>query len=129
MAVNITAVDVEVLQVPVEHAYVAAGRQIEDNWHVLARVTTDDGIEGIGYIVSNRGDLVRVVGQATRELGAHLIGAHVLEVEATWARLAGLGGWTGPGGLLHIAIAPLDIAVCCHSPANAGPGGRLPGGP
>jgi L-talarate/galactarate dehydratase len=111
MAVNITAVNVEVLQVPVEHAYVAAGRQVEGNWHVLARVTTDDGIEGIGYIVSNRGDLVRVVGQATRELGDHLIGTHVLEVEANWARLAGLGGWTGPGGLLHIAIAPLDIAL------------------
>jgi L-alanine-DL-glutamate epimerase-like enolase superfamily enzyme len=109
--VNITDVNVEVLQVPVEHAYVAAGRRVEGNWHVLARVTTDDGIEGFGYIVSNRGDLVRVVGQATRELGSHLVGAHVLEVEAAWARLAGLGSWTGPGGLLHIAIAPLDIAL------------------
>jgi L-alanine-DL-glutamate epimerase-like enolase superfamily enzyme len=111
VAVNITGVNVAVLQVPVEHAYMAAGRRVEGNWHVLARVTTDDGIEGIGYIVSNRGDLVRVVGEATRELGAHLIGAHVLEAEAAWARLAGLGGWTGPGGLLHIAIAPLDIAL------------------
>jgi L-alanine-DL-glutamate epimerase-like enolase superfamily enzyme len=109
--VKITGVHVDVLQVPVEHSYVAAGRRVEGNWHVLARVTTDDGIEGIGYIVSNRQDLVQAVGQTTRELGAHLIGAHVLEVEAAWARLAGAGSWTGPGGMLHIAIAPLDIAM------------------
>jgi L-alanine-DL-glutamate epimerase-like enolase superfamily enzyme len=109
--VKVTAVNVDVLQVPVEHAYVAAGRRVEGNWHVLARLTTDTGVEGFGYIVSNRGDLVRVVGEATRELGSHLIGAQVLEVEAAWARLAGLGGWTGPGGLLHIALAPLDIAL------------------
>jgi L-alanine-DL-glutamate epimerase-like enolase superfamily enzyme len=110
-AVNVTGVNVEVLRVPVENPYTAAGRRVEGNWHVLARVTTDDGVEGIGYIVSNRGDLVRVVGEATRELGAQLIGAHVLEVEASWARLAGMGNWIGPGGLLHIAIAPLDIAL------------------
>lgn len=108
---NVTAVAVDVLQVPVEHAYVAGGRRVEGNWHVLARVTTDDGIEGIGYIVSLRRDLVLAVGQATHELGAHLIGAHVLEAEAAWARLARLGDWIGPGGMLHIAIAPLDIAL------------------
>jgi L-alanine-DL-glutamate epimerase-like enolase superfamily enzyme len=110
-AVNVTDVHVEVLRVPVEHSYTAAGRRVEGNWHVLARVTTDEGLEGIGYIVYAREDLVRAVGQATRELGSHLIGVHVLEVEAAWARLAGFGNWTGPGGMLHIAIAPLDIAL------------------
>jgi L-alanine-DL-glutamate epimerase-like enolase superfamily enzyme len=74
-------------------------------------VTTDAGVEGIGYVVSLRRDLVMAVAQATRELGAHLVGSHVLEPEAAWARLARLGGWIGPGGLLHIAIAPLDIAL------------------
>jgi L-talarate/galactarate dehydratase len=111
VTVNVTAVAVEVLQVPVEQAYVAGGRRVEGNWHVLARVATDDGIEGIGYIVSLRQDLVRAVAQATRELGTQLIGAHVLEVEASWARLTSMGNWIGPGGLLHIAIAPLDIAL------------------
>jgi hypothetical protein len=43
-AVNVTDVNVEVLQVPVENPYTAAGRQVEGNWHVLACVTTDDGI-------------------------------------------------------------------------------------
>jgi L-alanine-DL-glutamate epimerase-like enolase superfamily enzyme len=110
-AVNVTGVNVEVLRVPVEYPYTAGGRGVDASWHVLARVTTNDGLEGMGYIVSLRQDLVLAVAQATRELGAQLIGAHVLEVEAAWARLARVGDWIGPGGLLHIAIAPLDIAL------------------
>jgi L-alanine-DL-glutamate epimerase-like enolase superfamily enzyme len=35
----------------------------------------------------------------------------VLEPEAAWDRLARRGDWVGPGGLLHCALAPLDIAV------------------
>jgi len=35
----------------------------------------------------------------------------VLEPEAVWDRLAKRGDWVGPGGLLHTALAPLDIAV------------------
>jgi L-alanine-DL-glutamate epimerase-like enolase superfamily enzyme len=110
-SVNVAEVAVEILQVPVEHPYVAAGRRVEGNWHVLARVVADDGLEGIGYIVSPRAELVRAVAQATRELASQLVGLPVLEVEAAWARLARLGDWVGPGGLLHIAMAPLDIAL------------------
>jgi L-alanine-DL-glutamate epimerase-like enolase superfamily enzyme len=108
---KITSVTVDVLRVAVEHAYVAAGRAIDANWHVLARVTTTDGIQGIGYIVYPRGELMRAIAQATRELGEHLIGSNVLEVEAAWERLARRGNWVGPGGMLHCAIAPLDIAL------------------
>jgi L-alanine-DL-glutamate epimerase-like enolase superfamily enzyme len=95
----------------VEHAYVAAGRQVDANWHVLARITTADGVQGVGYIVYPRGDLMRAIAAATRELGTHLIGLNVLETEAAWERLARRGDWVGPGGLLHCAIAPLDIAL------------------
>jgi L-alanine-DL-glutamate epimerase-like enolase superfamily enzyme len=108
---HITRVTVEVLRVAVEHAYVAAGRAVDANWHVLARVTTTDGIQGIGYIVYPRGELMRAIAQATRELSEHVIGSHVLEVEAIWERLARRGDWVGPGGMLHCAIAPLDIAL------------------
>src|SRR4029453_3666969 len=77
------------------------------------------------YIVYPRPDLMTTIGHAARELGAQLIGMSVLEPEAAWDRLAaaaGRGGaagdrlarrgdWGGPGGLLHIVLAPLDIAV------------------
>src|SRR5262249_39037363 len=81
------------------------------NWHVLARISTSDGVEGTGYIVYPRRDLMTVIARATRELGEHLLGMSVLETEAAWASLARRGDWVGPGGLLHCALAPLDIAL------------------
>lgn len=108
---KITEVAVHVLRVPVDRPYVAAGRTVDANWHVLARVTTADGVQGIGYVVYPRPDLMTAIGHAARELGQHLIGMSVLEPEAAWDRLARRGDWVGPGGLLHIALAPLDIAV------------------
>ena len=40
------------------------------------------------------------------------MGFHVFSVEAAWERLARTRAkWLGPGGLLHYAIAPLDIAM------------------
>jgi L-talarate/galactarate dehydratase len=108
---KITDVSVDVLRVPVERAYVAGGRTVDANWHVLARVRTADGVQGFGYVVYPRPDLMTAIGHAARELGQHLIGMSVLEPEAAWDRLARRGDWVGPGGLLHIALAPLDVAV------------------
>lgn len=108
---TITQVAIDVLRVPVARPYVAGGRTVDANWHVLARLTTDGGVEGIGYIVYPRPDLMTAIGHAARELGQHLIGMSVMEPEAAWDRLARLGDWAGPGGLLHCAIAPLDIAL------------------
>jgi L-alanine-DL-glutamate epimerase-like enolase superfamily enzyme len=65
---KIRKITVDVLRVTVDNAYVAAGRQVDANWHVLARVTTADGIEGIGYIVYPRGDLMGAIAQATHAL-------------------------------------------------------------
>ncbi len=108
---KITQVAVNVLKVPVEHPYVAAGRTVDANWHVLARVTTSDGVEGVGYIVYPRPDLMTAICHAARELGEHLVGMSVLEPEAAWERVARRGDWVGPGGLLHCALCPLDVAV------------------
>jgi L-alanine-DL-glutamate epimerase-like enolase superfamily enzyme len=108
---KIARVAVDVVRVPVEPPYTAGGRVVDANWHVLARVTTSDGVEGIGYIVYPRPDLMAAIGSAARELGDNLVGMSVLEPEAAWERLARRGDWIGPGGLLHAALAPLDIAV------------------
>jgi L-alanine-DL-glutamate epimerase-like enolase superfamily enzyme len=108
---KITQVAVNVLRVPVERPYVAGGRTVDANWHVLARVTTGDGVQGIGYVVYPRPDLMTAIAQAARELGEHLVGMSVLEPEAAWNALARRGDWVGPGGFLHIALAPLDIAL------------------
>src|SRR5262249_22121953 len=109
--VKITQVAVNVVRVPVDRPYRAGGRTVDANWHVLARIATSDGLEGIGYIVYPRPDLMTTIASAARELGEHLIGMSVLEPEAAWEKLARRGDWVGPGGLLHCALAPLDIAV------------------
>jgi L-alanine-DL-glutamate epimerase-like enolase superfamily enzyme len=108
---KITQVAVNVLRVPVDRPYVAGGRTVDANWHVLARVTTSDGVEGVGYIVYPRPDLMTPICHAARELGEHQVGMSILEPEAAWDRLARRGDWVGPGGLLHCALCPLDVAV------------------
>src|SRR5262249_43836553 len=109
--------------------YVAGGRAVDANWHVLARIGTADGVEGVGYIVYPRPDLMRAIAQAARELSESLVGMSVLEAEAAWQRLARRGDWVGPGGLLHCAIAPIDIALWDAAGKSLGqPVSRLLGG-
>lgn len=108
---KIERVSVEVLETPVESQYVAGGNQVDSNWHVLARIDTTGGIQGIGYVVALRSTLVKALRHATEELGQLLVGMDSLEVEAARARLERAGAWTGPGGMLNMALAPLDIAL------------------
>ena len=108
---KIQKVTVEVLETPVALEYVAAGNSVESNWHVLARVDTDDGVQGIGFAVATRETLVRPLARAAEELGRLLVGMEILEIEAARARLERAGGWTGPGGMLNMAMSPLDIAL------------------
>lgn len=108
---KIENVKVSVLRVIPEKTYEAAGRTVDAYWHVLAEVVTSDGVKGFGYTVAPGASMVPVMGHATHELAQALIGAHVLEPEAAWERMARKGSWIGPGGMLHQAIAPLDIAL------------------
>ena len=108
---KIATVNVDVLRVPVARPYLAGGRTVVAHWHVLAQLRTSDGVDGVGYIVYPHGDLMSTIATAARELGTHLTGMSVLEPEAAWDSLARRANWVGPGGLLHLALAPLDIAI------------------
>ena len=103
-------VTVVLLKVPLAEPYMAAGKQINEYWHALARILSDDGIEGFVYVVTFSAALVKPLADATRELADLLKGMHVFVPEASWAKLRGRRtGW--PGGFVNCAIAPLDIAV------------------
>jgi L-alanine-DL-glutamate epimerase-like enolase superfamily enzyme len=108
---KIDRVTVEVLETPVELQYIAAGNSVNSNWHVLSRVFTDDGVQGVGFAVATRSRLVKALAHTAEELGQGLIGMNVLEVEAARAKMERDGGWVGPGGMLSMAIATLDIAL------------------
>ena len=126
---KVARVAVDLLRVPVERPYQAGGRVVDANWHVLARLDTAGGAQGFGYIVYPRPDLMPAIAQAARELGEHLVGADVLAPEAAWEGLARRGDWVGPGGLLHCALAPLDIALWDAAGRHLGqPVHRLLGG-
>lgn len=108
---KIERVTVEVLETPVALQYTAAGNSVASNWHVLSRICTTDGVQGIGFAVATRGRLVKALAQTALELGQGLVGMNVLEVEAARARMERDGGWVGPGGMLSMAMATLDIGL------------------
>jgi L-alanine-DL-glutamate epimerase-like enolase superfamily enzyme len=107
----IEQVDVDVLEVPVERPYVAGGGAVTANWHVLVRIRTRGGAEGFGYVVKLGPQFIGTIAHATRELGELLVGRNVLDSEASWSAMSSAGKFIGPGGLMHWAMAPLDIAM------------------
>ena len=126
---KIKTVEVRVLKVPLDQPYSAGGRAVGANWHVMAEITTEDGVTGFGYIVALNQMFIGTVAAASRELAPLLTGMSVAEPEAAWRKLARAGDWIGPGGLLHFAIAPLDIAIWdAFGKTLATPVSRLLGG-
>jgi len=78
---------------------------------VTLRVETDAGAEGIGVAYFG-GALTRTLAQAIDELGALCVGDDPVLVEAVHAKLkAAAGGSAGPGGIYHLALSALDIAL------------------
>jgi L-alanine-DL-glutamate epimerase-like enolase superfamily enzyme len=108
---KIQRVTVEVLETPLSSQYSAGGSPVDSNWHILARIYTEDGIQGIGFNVALRPTLVKAAAQACQELGDLLVGMEVMEIEAARSRMERAAGWAGPGGMVCIATAPLDIAL------------------
>src|SRR5438874_13365841 len=78
---------------------------------VTLRVETDAGIEGIGVSYFG-GALTRTLAHAIDELGALCVGDDPVLVEGVQAKLKNAaGGSAGPGGLDHLALSALDIAL------------------
>ena len=85
------------------------------NWDtlpaVVVRVHTDTGIEGIGYTVSLVTAHTRSLATMVDELGELLIGEDPRHPEQLARRMLYPANWVGPGGLLNIAAASIDIAI------------------
>jgi L-alanine-DL-glutamate epimerase-like enolase superfamily enzyme len=78
---------------------------------VTLRVETDSGLEGVGVAYFG-GALTRTLAHAIDELGALCVGDDPVRVEAAHAKLkAAAGGSAGPGGIYHLALSALDIAL------------------
>src|ERR1700761_8967716 len=78
---------------------------------VWVRVGTDSGAEGIGVAYFG-GSLTGTLRHAIQELGDLLVGADPQLTEGIHKKLFNAaGGSAGPGGIYHLALSALDIAM------------------
>ena len=79
------------------------------NQFVLVRVDTDD-IQGIGVSFMG-GVLSASLKQAIEQLGELIVGEDPLRIEALLQKLRAAGASAGPGGILTLAVAGIDMAL------------------
>jgi L-alanine-DL-glutamate epimerase-like enolase superfamily enzyme len=108
---KIQKVTVEILETPVQLEYVAARHAVSNNYHVLVRIRVEGGSEGIGFVVNTRPAMVKSLAHMVDELGQLLVGMDAMNIDACVAKLKQAGDWVGPGGMLCVAVSPLDVAL------------------
>src|SRR5437764_7013692 len=109
---KITGTRTEIVAVPAGEPLANAPENPEGKRPIVTLcVQTDAGAEGIGVAYFG-GALTRTLAHAIDELGALCIGEDPVLVEAVHAKLkAAAGGSAGPGGVYHLALSALDIAL------------------
>jgi L-talarate/galactarate dehydratase len=77
---------------------------------VILRLGTDAGIEGVGLTWFG-GALTGALRSAVDALGALAIGGDPMRIEALMGKLHAAAASSGPGGILSLALAAIDIAL------------------
>lgn len=78
---------------------------------IIARIHTDAGVDGIGHTLSLNPEFTGSLAQMVRELGELLINQDPRRPEYIQSLMLYPANWIGPGGMLHIAAAAIDIAI------------------
>ena len=78
---------------------------------VVAELHTADGLSGIGHTLTLNPEFTGSLTSMVCELAGLLIGEEVHQPEALLRKLLYPSNWVGPGGLLNIASAALDVAL------------------
>ena len=113
---KITRIETFILHVPVTRQGIADSTHAITHWGAPgAIIHTDEGITGYGY-TGTHGHLPtdRLIADCISESYAPLlIGEDPREVQALWRKLAYHPPiqWVGRGGITHIALAALDVAL------------------
>lgn len=107
---KIGKIDVHLISAAVPNGIADSTRKVETIGFVIVRVTTDQGLEGIGVTYHEVG------GEATRELilrnmAPRLIGRDPLESEAIWQEFFHYLRGIGRKGLTFCALSAIDIAL------------------
>jgi L-alanine-DL-glutamate epimerase-like enolase superfamily enzyme len=107
---RIAAIDVHLVSVPVTAGFADSTRKVESVGYTVVRVTTDQGLEGIGLTYHEVG------GEATRSLIRHniapkIIGRDPMDTEVIWNELFHYLRGVGRKGLTFCAVSAIDIAL------------------
>ena len=107
---KIGKVAVHLVSLPVSGGYADATRAVESVGYTIVRITTDQGLEGIGITYHEVG------GEATkalieRNMAPRLIGRDPLETEVIWQEFFGYLRGVGRKGLMFCALSAVDIAL------------------
>lgn len=107
---RIARVDVHLVSTPVAAGFADATRTVECVGFTVVRVTTDQGLEGIGLTYHEVG------GEATRSLirkniAPRIMGRDPLETEVLWNELFHYLRGVGRKGLTFAALSAVDLAL------------------
>jgi L-alanine-DL-glutamate epimerase-like enolase superfamily enzyme len=110
MSHKIAKVQVHLVSQPVTGGFTDATRAVETLGFTIVRITTDQGLEGIGVTYHEVG------GEATkalieRNIAHKLVGRDPLETEVLWSELTTYLRGVGRKGLLFCALSAIDIAL------------------
>ncbi|GAA4511173.1 MULTISPECIES: L-talarate/galactarate dehydratase [Nonomuraea] len=100
------------LDTPVSDAKVLTGRQrpMTEVAFLFAEITTEGGLEGIGFCYSKRAGGPGQYAHAC-EIAPELIGEDANDIPRLWEKLVWAGASVGRGGLSIQAVAAFDIAL------------------
>src|SRR5437660_5819072 len=109
---KITRTRTQIVELPADEPLAGAAENPNGKRPIVTlRVETDAGVEGIGVAYFG-GALTRTLAHAIDELGALCVGEDPVLVEAVQAKLkTAAGGSAGPGGIYHLALSAIDIAL------------------
>jgi L-talarate/galactarate dehydratase len=109
---KITGTRTELVELPADEPLAGAAENPNGKRPIITvSVETDQGIEGLGVSYFG-GALSRTLRHAIDELGALCLGEDPVRVEAVQQKLKNAArGSAGPGGIYHLALSALDIAL------------------
>ncbi len=101
----------KVVSVPRERGPLGEGVDTLASNFVTLRLTTDEGVEGIGYGGFVSSLMVKALKEAIDALAEQTIGENPVNNEAISAKLFALAGSGAPAGLVTRSISAIDVAV------------------
>ena len=107
---KIKSIRAQVVRIPLDEPLAGGPPYFRShNQFVIVRVETDD-LQGVGMSFMG-GVLSPSLRQAIEQLGGLIVGDDPLRIEALAQRLRVAGASAGPGGILTLAIAGIEIAL------------------